>query len=232
MGWFEDGSGNLLGDVALDELRNCLVSVAAEYQEAARRPPTLDELRMTLLTVLANVGSDLVGELDTQEVSAIQIKTRKRPTKQKWDTGDHFLISLPDRSFAFGRILWRRQPKKGAGVVEVFRHRSRSPVLRDEIMESGRAVYPFNVNGVFTFEEGRWRIIGRTPDFRAPDHDEIRLYSDFEDTADVFDIDFKCVSRDIPIADVPKNAIDMTHYRHVELPDLEQYVLENTTAPD
>lgn len=212
MGWFEDNEGRTLGDEPLDVVRRCLVDIAAAYREAVSRPPTLDELQETLAAVLRGSTSEIAAELDDSEVVAVQLKTKKIPAKQAWETGDVFVMPLPDGTYAFGRVVSREPPKKGQGIIEVFRYRSRSPVFHPAIAEAGRLFDPVNIDGIVAFEQRRWRIVAHEPGYRAADRDAIRIYAEYGENAQLFDAEYRTVVRRLPRSELPKNATDMELY--------------------
>jgi hypothetical protein len=214
MGWFENDAKQTLGDVPLDILRRTFLDVAREYKQGVGRPPTLEELAELLRLVLSGADTSMIQDLEKRNVSAVKLATKPQPKKQDWETGDSFAVPLPDGTYAFGRVIWRAQPKKGMGVVEIFRTRSQGPLPEASYKTKGRLLPPVAVNGVVGFEEGRWRIFEHDPGFRAPDHDEIRVYSAGRDTVQLFDVEYKTVERDLPRAKLPKNATDANLYRN------------------
>lgn len=212
MGWFEDSESRTLGDEPLDLMRRCLVDIAAAYREAVGRPPALDELKEILTLVLRGSTSEIAAELDDNEVVAVQLKTKKTPAKQAWKTGDVVVMSLPDGTYAFSRVISREPPKKGQGIIEVFRYRSCAPVFHASITQAGRLFDPVNIDGIVAFEQRRWRIVAHEPGYQAPDHDTIRIYAEYGENAQLFDAEYRTVVRRLPRSELPKNATDMELY--------------------
>ena len=238
MGWFEDGEGRVLGDTPLDETRRYLLALAAHYIDAMQRPPTVQELQQTLSLVLSGCDNDIALGLDEQMVTAVRLKMKKRPKKQHWNTGDSFCRPLR------GWLLRLRPHRletpaqeKGAGMIEIFRYRSRAPVFHAAVAAAGRLFSPVHVNGLVAFEEGRWRIVGHDSDFRADDHDDIRFYMGSGDEVDLFTVEYKCVARNLPISEVPAHASNKADYSggfpeetERRLAKLEQRVLDELTT--
>ena len=213
MGWFEDKEKRTLGDAPLDALRACLLDISGEYQEALKRPPTLDELQELLRIALNGCDETIIGGLEGKDVTQVTLTTKPRPKKQVWGTGDVFSMRLPDGTYAFGRVLWRQQPSKGAAVIEVFRSRSRTSTPPPGTKESGRLAVPVEINGILALESGRWKIIERDPTFRAPDHDTFRMFTEALGKAHIFNIEGQTMVRDVPTSQVPAGASDRDRYR-------------------
>ena len=223
MGWFEDKDGLTLGDTPLDDLRGCLQGVAREYQEAMQRPPTLAELAATLRTVLRGMDEAEVVGLDTAEVIDVILKTKKKPKKGTVATGDTFAARLPDGSYAFGRVLYFDKAHSNT-LAEFFRYRSRQPLLPNHALSLGRLTPPISVGLRQSFESKRWAILDHSPNYRAPDHDQIRQYSGVSAPFHVFDAEFKTVDRAAP--EKPANAMDMDRFFLSQPEKLETYLLE------
>jgi hypothetical protein len=213
MGWFEDKEKRTLGDAPLDALRACLLDISTEYREAIKRPPTLDEVGELLRVVLNGCDETVIGGLERKDVTQVVLTTKARPAKQSWGTGDVFSMRLPDETYAFGRVIWRQQPNKGAAVIEVFRARSKTSIPPAGAKYAGRLMAPIEVNGVLALESGRWWIIEREPTFTAPDHQQLRMFTEALGKAHVFDVEFKTVAKDVPASQVPAGAIDRDRYR-------------------
>jgi hypothetical protein len=173
MGWFDDRDGNLQGDDPLDALGTALREVAAAYQETARRRPTVAELEALLGTVLASMTGEVLG--DDVEVTAVTIKTKKRPRRQPFEVGDAFAIPLGDDRFAFGRILHRG--KLVDTVVEIFRATRAQPTYGPEVAASGRLFPPVAVMSALAFPDRRWTVVHHDPGFAPEDLDRIRFHT-------------------------------------------------------
>jgi immunity protein 26 of polymorphic toxin system len=211
MGWWE-ADDLALGDEPLDELHRSLREVAASYVEALERPPTVAELERLLALVLGSLTPDQVSGLEEKDVTAVAVKSKKGPRKHTFAVGDTAAIPLPDGTWGFGRVISRRAGTTEA-VVEVFRRRSPAPLAGPDVTETGRLMPVMVVPGLNCFENGRWPVLAKDPEFRAPDHDQVRFklwnggrrYS-------VHDIELRSLAQEVDEDDVPPNAIDMEEF--------------------
>jgi hypothetical protein len=227
MGWFEDRNGRTLGDAPLDELRKCLLCIGQSYRDAVRRPPTMEEVVETLVNVLNGLDDTTVTGLSSLLVTDIRVKTKKRPKKGSWETGDLFAAKLPDGTYAFGRILWRKPPHSNT-LVEFFRCRSTRPRLTVSVASLERLLPPMSISGVSLFEKLRWLVLDHEPGFRAPDHDQLRQYAGVPGKWQIFDAEFNTVARDVP--EIPPGATDKNRFTFSQPEVVEAFLLERLQA--
>ena len=223
MGWFEDKNGRTLGDAPLDELRKCLLRIGQFYRDAVRRAPAMEEIVETLVNVLNGLDDSTVTGLSSLEVTDIRVKTKKRPRKGSWETGDVFAARLPDGTYAFGRVVWRKPPHSNT-LVEFFRYRSTRRRLPVPDASLERLFPPMSISGVSLFEKMRWIILDHEPDFRAPDHDQLRQYSGVPGKWQIFDAEFNTVARDVP--EIPPGATDKNRFTFDQPEAIEAFLLE------
>lgn len=170
MGWFDAPKypGVVLGDEPLDETYAFLKHLSRTYEQGLGRKPTCEELQALLETCLrVNADGTLLSGFEELQVSAVQIKTAKRPKRQTYRAGDIFAIPLPSGRFAFGRIM--TSGEKLGNLVEVFKETAPVAVATPRILESGRLFHPVYLNGLRAFRDPAYRIINSDPDYAPSD---------------------------------------------------------------
>ncbi|MFS8066923.1 MAG: hypothetical protein ACMG6S_11180 [Byssovorax sp.] len=142
MGWFESGrvAGAILGDEPLDLTHDFLKQLSEVYQKGCERKPTLEEVRILFELVLHSSGEELLADLDEREVTAVIVKTAKKPKSQRYKQGDVLAIPIQGGRFAFGRLMMVSEPR--GLLLEVFRELSERKDFRPSIIESGRMFHP------------------------------------------------------------------------------------------
>ncbi|RSZ58704.1 hypothetical protein HF313_08120 [Massilia atriviolacea] len=192
MGWWNapENPELTVGDTVLDLTRRFLIDFSKEYQEDLSRKPTLLELEYALnLAFKVNVDDDVVSGFEELEVKQVNIKTAKRPKRQKAKPGDIFSYKRDDGRYGFGRIV--TLVSVGA-VAEFFDYTASQPVF-DYSKINTWLIPPLTISTYALFEaqgEGEWRVIGHTADF-APDERHMGLRFSYGDpvwmAVDIFD---------------------------------------------
>jgi hypothetical protein len=175
MGWWSPAGndGITVGDEVFSATYRYLEEVRALYQEALGRPMTVDELATVLTIALQNHGGpETFHGVEELEVSAVTIKTKKRPSRPRLQVGDVFTIPLEPGVWGFGRIV---NLAKSWNLVEVFAYVSREPRFTPAATSAERLFPPITVNmdEAFVDGDGRWRVIHSQPGFTCSDLDEL-----------------------------------------------------------
>jgi len=187
----------------------------------------MEELTETLRNVLNGLDDTSVAGLSSLEVTDIRVKTKKRPTKGTWESGDVFAATLPDGTYTFGRVVWRKPPHSNT-LVEIFRCRSTKPRLPAPVEKLQRLLPPLSVGGIRLFEKRRWPILEHEKGFRAPDHSQLRQYSGIPGKWHIFDAEFETVAREVP--EIPPGSTDKNRFTFSEPEELETFLLEKLRA--
>jgi hypothetical protein len=176
MGWFESGkaAGVILGDEPLDVAYDSLKQLSEAYQEGCKRKPTLEEIRTIFEMVLKNAGDEYISDLDEREITAITIKTAKKPKSQPYRQGDVLAIPIDGGRFAFGRLMLVSKPN--GMLLEVFREVSERKEFRPSIVASGRLFHPsrFLPNlraGGDGIKSWRWTVVASDDGYSMTDDD-------------------------------------------------------------
>lgn len=173
MGWWssEEESDLVVGDEALDITHDYIQRLVDLYEEGIQRRPTPRELAKILEMCLA-IDVDKVFEGgETMAIKGVSFRIGRKPRKQRFAPGDFFVVELAASMFGFGRLM--THVKKRAAVVEFFSYTSTAPVWKPEIETSGRAFGPI-FQGVYVFEDWRWRIVASDPGYE-PSAADMRL---------------------------------------------------------
>jgi hypothetical protein len=172
MGWWEHDSA-LIGDDALDATYHFLMELRDLYSEDLDRRPTAEELAVLLTVCLqANASDKVFADFEERRVTAVTIKTAKRPKRQKYSVGDVFAIPLGAESYAFGRIM---ELSKQGDIVEIFQHTDTYPKFSPEVIESGRLFHPICVSGYELFADWQWQVLASDPEYVPDDLDSLRF---------------------------------------------------------
>jgi hypothetical protein len=115
----------------------------------------------------------LLSGFEELQVSAVQIKTAKRPKRQAYTTGDVFAIPLSSGLFAFGRIMTKGEPF--GTLVEIFKETSSVAVATPRILKSGRLFHPIYLDGLSAFRDLTYRIISSDSDYSPSDYESLQF---------------------------------------------------------
>lgn len=176
MGWFDEPKypGVVLGDEPLDETYAFLKQLSRTYEEGLGRKLTCEELQALLETCLrVNADDTLLSNFEALQVSAVHIKTTKRPKRQTYKAGDVFSIPLRSGLFAFGRIMTIGE--KFGTLVEIFKETSPTAVATPRILESSRLFHPVYLNGLRAFRDLAYRIISSDPNYSPSDYESLKF---------------------------------------------------------
>ena len=176
MGWFESGktAGVILGDEPLDMAYGSLKQLSEAYQEGCQRKPTLEEIRTIFEMVLKNAGDEYLADLDEREVTAVTVKTAKKPKNQPYKQGDVLAIPIGGGRFAFGRLMLVSKPN--GMLLEVFREVSDRKEIRPSILASGRLFHPSRFlpnlrGGGDGIKSWRWTVVASDDRYAMTDDD-------------------------------------------------------------
>ncbi|MCC9602687.1 immunity 26/phosphotriesterase HocA family protein [Stieleria sp. JC731] len=158
MGWLKtenDGAGLYFSDSGLDVCADFLQQFALHYQEELGRQPSLAELTYHLEQGLNQNLDDLVED-PIKAVSAISVKTKKRPAKPKAVLGDLLAIPLGGHRTIYGQVV--EVLKRDDVVVEVLDCVSDgTPNLALAMQAKPLAQFRVEQTGVYW---SHWKVIG------------------------------------------------------------------------
>lgn len=83
----------MIGDYGLDIFEEAIEQFYEMTEEHLERKPTMDEMLLTIMTVLNNGGSHYFDDLNEKEVTDIKVTTKKAKTLSKVEPGA--IIELP-----------------------------------------------------------------------------------------------------------------------------------------
>ena len=94
-----------IGDEPFDAVSECFAEVCRLYERDWKRRPKLAELLGTVEAVLETQLQDHTSDGDTNELVSITAKTRKRPKRQKYATGDILMARAANGEAVYARIF-------------------------------------------------------------------------------------------------------------------------------
>ena len=103
--WTEqDGTEAVIGDEPLDIAAEMLSAVIKAYEDDMGRKPTVTELDKVLASSIRSASDKLLDEADDREVTAVSIRLKKRPRRQRFAVGDYVAIPLPSGGHGYARV--------------------------------------------------------------------------------------------------------------------------------